>query len=52
MLEARTLTVSRLAGGHWLELGVHGGEQVVRADPFEAIELALQPLWEGALPEE
>jgi Uma2 family endonuclease len=50
--EARTLTVSRLEGGRWLELGVHGGEQIVRAEPFEAIERALQPLWEGAAPEE
>lgn len=45
--DARTLTVSRLEGGRWLELGVHGGDQVVRAEPFDAIEIPLEPWWEG-----
>ena len=40
--EGRTLTVSRLEAGRWLELGVFGGEQVVRADPFDAIEIPLE----------
>jgi Uma2 family endonuclease len=50
--EARTLTVSRLEGGRWLELGVFGGEQVVRAEPFDAVEIALEPWWEAVAPEE
>ena len=45
--EARTLTVSRLEGGRWLELGVFGGEQVVRAEPFEAVDIPLGPWWEA-----
>jgi len=49
--EARTLAVSRLEGGRWLELGVFGGEQVVRAEPFEAVEIALEPWWEAVAPE-
>jgi Uma2 family endonuclease len=48
--EARTLAVSRLEGGRWLELGVFGGEQVVRAEPFDAVEIALEPWWEGVVP--
>lgn len=50
--EGRTLAVSRLEAGRWLELGVFGGEQVVRAEPFEAIELALDPWWEGMAPDD
>jgi Uma2 family endonuclease len=45
--EARTLTVSHLEAGRWVELGVFGGEQVIRAAPFDAIEIALEPWWEG-----
>jgi Uma2 family endonuclease len=45
--DARALTVSRLQDGRWLEVGVFGGEQVVRAEPFEAIELSLEPWWES-----
>jgi Uma2 family endonuclease len=44
-LETRTLTVSRLEGGRWLEAGIHGGDDVVRAEPFEAIELRLGEWW-------
>ena len=40
-VEAGTLTVSRLSGEHWLELGVWGVGEPVRAEPFEAIELDL-----------
>jgi hypothetical protein len=50
--EAQTLTVSRLEGGRWLELGVFGGEQVVRAEPFEAADLALGPWWESVGPDQ
>jgi Uma2 family endonuclease len=43
-LEARTLTVSELVGGRWVELGVYGEGDVVRAAPFEAIELKLDEI--------
>jgi Uma2 family endonuclease len=44
-VEARTLTVSKLVDGRWLELGVHGEEDRVRAEPFDAIELAVGEWW-------
>lgn len=40
-----TLEVLRLSGTNWVILGVHDEEDVVRAEPFEAIELALAVLW-------
>lgn len=49
--EARTLTVSRLFEGQWLEIGVYGRDQRVRAEPFAAIEIDLADWWEGLGPE-
>jgi Uma2 family endonuclease len=46
-LEARTLTVSRLDDGRWVELGVWGDDDLVRAEPFEAIEIDLADWWSG-----
>jgi Uma2 family endonuclease len=43
--DARTLEVFRLDGGHWMLLATHGEEEVVRAEPFEAIEIELGRLW-------
>ena len=50
--DARSLTVSRLLEGKWLELGVFGRDQRVRAEPFDAIEIALGDWWEGLGEEE
>lgn len=44
-LDDRTLTVSELRDGGWWEHGVYGEDDVVRAAPFEAIELRLGELW-------
>jgi Uma2 family endonuclease len=44
-LDARTLTVSELINGRWVELGVHGEDDVIRAAPFDALELKLGELW-------
>ncbi len=41
----RTLEVLRLHDGKWLTLGVHGDDDKVRAEPFEAIKLDLAMLW-------
>jgi Uma2 family endonuclease len=41
----RTLEVYRLAEGRWLLLATHEGTIRVRADPFDAVELTLGPLW-------
>ncbi|WP_425334860.1 Uma2 family endonuclease [Myxococcus stipitatus] len=42
---ARTLEVFRLSGGQWVELGTYSGDERVRAEPFEALELELGVLW-------
>ncbi len=41
----RTLEVSRLTDGKWLRLGVWSDDALVRAEPFDAIELELGALW-------
>lgn len=40
-----TLEVYRLEGTHWLLLGTYGSEDSVRAEPFDAIELSLGPIF-------
>jgi Uma2 family endonuclease len=42
---ARTLEVLKLENGRWTILATHAGTEVVRAEPFEAIELELAALW-------
>jgi len=42
---ARTLEVLRLEGGLWTILATHAGAEVVRAEPFNAVELELGLLW-------
>ena len=42
---AHTLDIFRLEGNHWLLVETFAGEQRVRAEPFEAIELELALLW-------
>jgi Uma2 family endonuclease len=41
----RTLEVLRLEGGRWVLLATHADTDVVRAEPFEAIEIELPTLW-------
>jgi Uma2 family endonuclease len=43
--ERQLLEVLRAENGRWVLLAVHGGDQVVRAEPFDAVELDLLPLW-------
>ncbi len=43
--DARTLSVSRLHEGHWLEVGVYGDREKVRAAPFDAVEIDLAEWW-------
>jgi Uma2 family endonuclease len=40
-----TLEVFRLEGGRWVLAAAHGGEDVVRAEPFETLEVALARWW-------
>ncbi|NOK20747.1 Uma2 family endonuclease [Corallococcus carmarthensis] len=50
-LDARTLTVSKLHDGHWLEVGVYGEEDdLIRAPPFEERDLRLGWLWKSIPP--
>lgn len=42
---SRTLEVLRLRDGHWTTLNSHVGDEVVRAEPFEGVELPLAALW-------
>lgn len=42
---ARTLEVLRLDAGRWTILAAHSGNDVVRAEPFSAIDLELATLW-------
>ena len=42
---ARTLEVMRLEQGKWKLLAKHGGDAIVRAEPFEVAEIDLLPLW-------
>jgi Uma2 family endonuclease len=42
----RTLEVYRLQGGLWILLDTFEEDAVVRAEPFDAIELSLAGLWE------
>ena len=42
---AQTLEVFQLEGGRWVLLGTHAGQEVVRAQPFDDIEIELASLW-------
>lgn len=41
----RTLEIYRLEDSRWVVASAHGGEEVVRAEPFDAIELRLAGWW-------
>lgn len=41
----RTIEVFRLVDGRWSLLGIYGGDDVVRLEPFDAIEIPLATLW-------
>jgi Uma2 family endonuclease len=41
----RTVEVDRLMSGRWSLLGTYGGDETVRIEPFDAIEIPLATLW-------
>ena len=41
----RALDVFRREGDRWVLAGSYAGDQRVRAEPFEAVELELEVLW-------
>jgi Uma2 family endonuclease len=47
---ARTLEVLRLEADRWVILATHGGDDVVRAEPFVEIDLELASLWTDEQP--
>lgn len=44
--ERRELEVCRLVSGKWLQLGIFGGDEKVRAEPFEEVEIDLAEWWQ------
>jgi Uma2 family endonuclease len=42
---ARTLEVRRARAGRWTAVATHVGDESVRAEPFDALELPLAALW-------
>jgi Uma2 family endonuclease len=42
---AQTLEILRLESDHWILVANFGGSDVIRAEPFEAIEIELAQLW-------
>jgi Uma2 family endonuclease len=47
---ARMLEVYRLQGDRWLVASTHGGDDRVRAAPFDAVEIALPRWWLDSVP--
>jgi hypothetical protein len=43
--QLETLEIYRLEAGRWVVLGTYAGEDIVRAEPFEAVELCLGRWW-------
>jgi Uma2 family endonuclease len=48
--DVRTVAVSRLVDGAWLEVAVHGEEEKVRLEPFAEVELDLALWWTESEP--
>jgi len=44
--DAQTLELLRLDDGHWSLHAVHGGDEVVRVEPFGEIDLELHLRWD------
>jgi Uma2 family endonuclease len=42
----RVLEAYRREGERWLRIAAHGGDERVRVEPFEAVELELAALWD------
>ena len=41
----RTVEVFRLERGAWAAIGTHTGDEMLRAEPFDALEIDLLALW-------
>jgi Uma2 family endonuclease len=49
--EAQTVEIHRLEGKFWVVAATFGGDERVRAEPFDAIEIDLSVLWMPRKPE-
>lgn len=47
---ARTLEVLRLDAGRWTILATHAGNEIVRSEPFDAIDIPLESSWAEPAP--
>lgn len=50
--DSRTLEVMQLVDGRWTILGVHGGNDVVPAEPFPLAQIDLASIWGPTLDDE
>jgi hypothetical protein len=41
----RTIEILRLEDGRWVVVSTHGGDDEIRAEPFDAIVLGLSRIW-------
>lgn len=44
-VDARTLTTHKLIEGRWVEIGVFGEGDEIRAEPFDAVTLSMEGWW-------
>jgi Uma2 family endonuclease len=49
--EERSLEVMQLIDGRWTVLAMHGGNDVIRAEPFPLVEIDLASIW-GHVPDD
>lgn len=49
-VEARSISVSQLRDGAWVELAVHGEDERIRLQPFPEVELELALWWQTGAP--
>jgi len=41
----RTIEIKKLINGHFTDIAVFSDDELIRAEPFEAVEIPLAPLW-------
>jgi len=46
-IEARSLSANELVEGRWLEIGLFGPGDAIRAKPFDGVELSMADWWDG-----
>lgn len=44
-VDQQFVEIKRLVNGAWTDIGVFAGDDVVRAEPFELVEISLARLW-------